>query len=81
MKWLVILSGAHWRDIVPELFLEHQAVKDWSIIECDEIDVTGEMVELRCRDVRILVPYGTVVTAITAQAGPLSLVENARGRH
>lgn len=80
MKWLVILSGAHWRDIVPELFLEHQTVKDWSLIECDEVDMAGEMVELRCREVRILIPYGAVVAAITVQAGPLAQGENTRGR-
>jgi hypothetical protein len=81
MKWLVILSGAHWRDIVQELFHEHVTVKGWSTIECDEVDVAGEMVELRCGDFRILVPHSAILTAVAAQSGQLTQGDGPRGRN
>jgi hypothetical protein len=66
MIWTVTLSGSHWRDVDPSLFREHQSVPDWSTVECDEVDVSGEMVELRRGEIKLLVPCGAILAAIKA---------------
>jgi hypothetical protein len=66
MKWFVILRGAQWRDIDPEVFAAHEAIMDCSTIVCDEVDVSGEMIELRWCELKILVPYDAVIAAVAA---------------
>ncbi|TCG03070.1 hypothetical protein BZM27_51195 [Paraburkholderia steynii] len=36
----------------------------WSTAACDEVNVAGEMVELRCGDLKTLIPYSAILTAI-----------------
>jgi hypothetical protein len=55
-------------------------VKGWSTIACDEVNVAGEIVELRCGDLKILVhqaPY--FLTAIAAQSGQFTQRDGPRG--
>ncbi|MFP3559687.1 hypothetical protein SB861_55230 [Paraburkholderia sp. SIMBA_049] len=54
-------------------------MKGWSIIACDEVDVAGEMAELRCGELKILVPYSAMLTAVAAQSGHFTLENGPRG--
>jgi hypothetical protein len=66
MKWFVILRGAQWLDIDPEIFVAHGTIRDCTTVVCDEIDVSGEMIELRWRDLKIMVPCDAALAAIAA---------------
>ena len=67
MRWLVILSGLDWRELDSALFHEHATKTDWSTIECDEIDASGQLIELRCGDSKILLPHHAVLAALTTR--------------
>jgi len=64
MTWFVILAGAHWRDVSPEVFQEHSRVKEWSQLFCHSFEASGSMAEIQKRDSTILVPHASVIAAV-----------------
>ena len=64
MTWFVILAGANWRDVSPEVFQEHGRVKEWSQLFCQSFEASGFMAEIQRHDSTILVPQASVVAAV-----------------
>jgi hypothetical protein len=64
MQWFVVLAGAHWRQVSPEVFQPHSRVDEWSQLFCDSIDASGPLVELRKGDSVIFLPQAAVVVAV-----------------
>ena len=67
MRWSVTLSGSDWPDLDSARFHKHATRTDWSTVECDEIDASGQLIELRCGDTKILLPHRAVLAAIAAR--------------
>ncbi|MEI5995919.1 hypothetical protein H3V53_01400 [Paraburkholderia bengalensis] len=67
MAWLVILHGAYWRDVSPEVFKEHGKRDDWSQLICNSFDASEDMCEVEHDGVKILIPRNTVIAAVNLQ--------------
>ncbi|MBP0590207.1 hypothetical protein J8I87_10865 [Paraburkholderia sp. LEh10] len=67
MTWLVILHGAYWRDVSPDVFREHGKRDDWSQLVCDTFDATESLCEAEHDGLKILIPRGTVIAAVNLQ--------------
>jgi len=65
MAWLVILHGAYWRDVSPDVFKEHAKRDDWSQLMCDAFDASEGMCEHD--GVKLLIPRNTVIAAVNLQ--------------
>ncbi|TCK32708.1 hypothetical protein B0G84_8562 [Paraburkholderia sp. BL8N3] len=64
MTWLVVLAGAHWRELSPDVFEEHGRRKEWSQLFCQSFDASGSMAEMQKGDVTIVVPHESIVMAV-----------------
>ena len=64
MTWLVVLAGAHWRELSLDVFEEHGRRKEWSQLFCQSFDASGSMAEIQKRDSTILVPHASVIAAV-----------------
>jgi hypothetical protein len=64
MTWFVVLAGAHWREVSPEVFHEHGRVKEWSQLVCQGFDASGSMIEIQKDDSTIYIEHGAVIAAV-----------------
>ncbi|MEM5382819.1 hypothetical protein VSR68_04335 [Paraburkholderia phymatum] len=67
MAWLVILHGAYWRDVSPEVFKEHGKRDDWSQLVCETFDASEDICEAEHDGLKILIPRNTVIAAVNLQ--------------
>ncbi|SIT51162.1 conserved hypothetical protein [Paraburkholderia piptadeniae] len=67
MAWLVILHGAYWRDVSPEVFKEHGKRDDWSQLVCETFDTSEDICEAEHDGLKILIPRNTVIAAVNLQ--------------
>jgi hypothetical protein len=67
MTWLVLLHGAYWRDVSPDVFREHRKRDDWSELLCDTVDTSGGMLEVEHDGLKILIPRNAVIAAVNLQ--------------
>ena len=67
MAWLVILHGAYWRDVSPEVFREHAKRDDWCQFTCDTFDASEGMCEAEHDGLKLLIPRNTVIAAVNLQ--------------
>jgi hypothetical protein len=72
MEYFVILVGAHWCDISPDIFKPYRT-SGFSTVLCDAFDASGSMLEIRRDDVKLFVPHTSVLLAVNiidGKAGP-----------
>ncbi|MPW19644.1 hypothetical protein GCT13_22770 [Paraburkholderia sp. CNPSo 3157] len=67
MAWLVILHGAYWRDVSPEVFKEHGKRDDWCQLVCETFDASEGICEAEHDGLKILIPRNTVIAAVNLQ--------------